>query len=149
MRKQYSPDLAKDAAECDANYLRLCRLIPADSDKIEFGITARGPARAQLTIDVDERCRYTTMLTVRFNGILGQWAEPGMMRVRVYHDLSTAEVIGCNDFPRLEARYQYPNPEMHLPNEKSQMNRFLGDLLINCLEHGHTLDRVYFAAEVL
>ena len=64
-------------------------------------------------------------------------------------DLSTAEVIGCNDFPRLEARYQYPNPEMHLPNEKSQMNRFLGDLLINCLEHGHTLDRVYFAAEVL
>jgi uncharacterized protein YqiB (DUF1249 family) len=143
VKKSYSPDLARDAAECDANYIRLCRLMPDQRDHIEFGIASHRPEATRVSIEVNERCRYTTMLTVGFRGLLDQWDIPRVMQVRVYHDLTTAEVTSCDQYIKIDSSYPYPNPEMHLPDEKSQLNHFLGEVLTHCLAHGRVLDCVY------
>ncbi|EMP84373.1 hypothetical protein VC116063_002770 [Vibrio cholerae O1 str. 116063] len=36
----------------------------------------------------------------------------------------------------MQARYDYPNENMVQPDEKAQLNRFLGDWLTFCLKHG-------------
>ena len=58
------------------------------------------------------------------------------LTVRVYHDAQLAEVVEFAPFRRAQPRYDYPNPRMHQPNEKSQWNHFLGEWLSHCLQHG-------------
>ena len=149
MKKRYCPDLARDAAECDANYIRLCRLLPDQGDKIEFGISSHWPEGVRVSIEVNQRCRYTTMVTVVFRGLLDQWELPRLMQVRVYHDLTTTEVTACNQYCNLDSRYNYPNAKMNLPNEKSQLNRFLGEVLTHCQAHGRVLNDVYSEDQLL
>lgn len=64
--------------------------------------------------------------------------------VRLYHDASLAEVIGSQGYRRVLPRYDYPNTEMHLPDEQFQHNHFLGELLENCLLHGRIAKELVF-----
>lgn len=151
MRRRYCPDLAGDGAECDANYARLSSLLRniGTIDRVEFEIPYSNPDAAHICIEVIQRCPYTTFLSLRFSNvgklISSQWLGTRTMQIRMYHDLRTAEVIStdassCDTGGRLQARYEYPNRGMQHPDEKSQMNSFLGEVLGHCLENGHTLD---------
>jgi len=123
-------------AECDANYLRLMKLFPAlgEEDVSVIGVVlGEHPYRVQ--VRVVERAPYTTLIE------LHQLPEmPFSMRprlsVRLYHDARSAEVVEYHGARHFRPVYDYPNRDMHLPDEKAQVNRFLSEFLALCLAHG-------------
>lgn len=136
-KRRYRIDLAAELAECEANYARLLRLLPMlERDTHAFGVGAH----LQLHVTVTERSPYTT--TLEFCQLpAGIPSVAPRLTVRAYHDARLAEVIAFTSRRRVQPRYDYPNPAMHQPDEKSQWNRFLGEWLSHCLQHGFNLDR--------
>ncbi|MFN3235948.1 MAG: DUF1249 domain-containing protein [Pseudomonadales bacterium] len=154
-RRRYVPNLIADMAECDANYIRLHRLFPhmADQDQLEFGVDANGQSGNQIssltedgatvTISIVERCPYTTMMLVRVASEEDKpWIRWPTLEVRVYHDIKSAEVVSFERHRNFKFRYHTPNQKMFQPDEKSQINRYFGELLTFCYEHGHSLETV-------
>ena len=88
-----------------------------------------------VSFEVTYRSRYTTVLTLDLpssvRGLGGM-----RIKIRAYHDARTAEVIEFQGQRRLKAVYDYPNEQMHQPDEKVQVNRFLSEFLNACLRHG-------------
>ncbi len=133
-RRRYRVDLAADQATCAANYARLRRLLSAAGDSAAFGVGAG----VELHLRLVERCRYTDTLTLRQDG-RGLASLAPELTVRLYHDARLAEVTGFANRRRVLPLYDYPNPAMHQPDEKAQWNRFLGEWLSHCLQHGFSL----------
>lgn len=143
--RRYVPDLIADMAECDANYIRLLRLFPniSEEDFLEFGIEGTTEDGAIVSIIISERCPYTTMLTVRVSNEEDKpWVKWPNLEVRLYHDVKSAEVVSFQRHRNFKYRYHTPNRQMYQPDEKSQINRFLGELLAFCTEHGRSLEVV-------
>ena len=98
---------------------------------------------AVVTITILERCPYTTMMNVRVtNEDDKPWVHWPTLDVRVYHDIKSAEVVSFERHRNFKFRYQTPNQQMFQPDEKSQINRYFGELLTFCYEHGHSLETV-------
>lgn len=134
-KKRYSVDLSAEMAECEANYARLRRLVDCTGPGRRLGLG--GGQHLQLT--VTERAPYTTTLTITEDeGALPRLATS--LTVRMYHDARLAEVVECASLRRVQPRYDYPNPLMHQPDEKAQWNRFLGEWLSHCLQHGLAIE---------
>lgn len=144
-KRRYVPDLASDMAECDANYIRLLRLFPnlKEEDELEFGIEGTTEDGAAVKITISERCPYTTMLSVRVSNEEDKpWVKWPLLEVRLYHDVRSAEVVSFQRHRNFKYRYYTPNPKMYQPDEKSQINRFLGELLTFCAQYGRSLEPV-------
>ena len=159
-KRRYVPDLIADMAECDANYIRLLRLFPGmlETDSLEFGVDSgnrtapnatpnaiQGTTEdgAIVTISILERCPYTTMMTVNVsNEEDSPWVKWPTLDVRVYHDIKSAEVISFERHRNFKFRYYTPNQQLFQPDEKSQINRFFGELLTYCYKYGHSLESV-------
>lgn len=135
VRRRYVPDLQEWGGLCEANYLRLLRLVPQGTVAREFllGSSEQGQ---RVRLLVEEEQRYTTTLRVEQEGIGQQWLQPQCMQVRMYHDASVAEVLCYQQQGRFDGRYDYPNVHMRQPDEKIQINRFLAEWLQHCLRHG-------------
>ena len=149
-KKRYVPDLMADMAECDANYIRLLRLFPdlRESDGLTFGVSGTTSDGTVVTIRILERCPFTTMLAVEVqNDEDKPWIRWPSLEVRVYHDLDTCEVTAFERHRRMQYRYEQPNPQMFQPDEKSQINRFFGELLAFCARHGQSLAPVYLSSQ--
>ena len=158
MKRRYVPDLVADMAECDANYIRLRRLFPQIDveDSLEFGVDCIGRFSesssvisrtasdgANVTIKIERRCPYTIMLRVTVTSDEDKpWVRWPSLEVRVYNDIRSAEVISFERHRNFKFRYALPNQQMYQPDEKSQINKFFGELLTFCFEHGHSLDEV-------
>jgi hypothetical protein len=134
---RYRVDLGAHMSECDDNYERLVRLLPdlAVRDRWTLSMLPGAGSDAGLPVHlmVLERCPYTT--TLRCSQPIGgsmAFIEPSLT-VRMYHDARTAEVTEYQNESRFAAVYAYPNTHMRLPDEKVQVNRLLGDLLMLCL----------------
>lgn len=164
-KKQYSIDLAGLMAECEANYLRIMKLLP-DMSKLnirEFGVELAGSSPMQFRLEVKECCKYTTMVDISQQRLLRSlnaerpdprdrgesdappatvenWINPPTFSLRVYHDAQMAEVISFDNHHPLQVKYDYPNSKMYQRNEKSQLNMFLGEWLSHCLQYGHVLE---------
>ena len=144
----YVPDLVADMAECDANYIRLRQLFPdMDSqDDIRFGIRTKTNEGATVVITISERCPFTTMVNVK---VTSENDKPFIrwpnLELRVYHDVNSAEVVSFERHKNFRFRYAMPNENMFQPDEKSQINRFLGELLTYCIEHAYSLEPVEFS----
>ncbi len=143
LRERYRVDLTGLQATCEANYARLMRLLPSMRD----GSGARRVALSQgerllgvLALDVLEAGPYTTTLQVRQEHSL-PWLPVPRLEVRVYHDARMAEVVSAEKARRFRGIYPYPNADMHQPDEKNQLNLFLGEWLSHCLACGHELER--------
>lgn len=135
-KRRYQVDLAAVQAECELNYSRLLRLLREFPDDSRcFGVGAH----QQLSVHVVERCPYTTTLEIAPSPLPHDGEAP-CMTVRVYHDARLAEVVACAGRRRVQPRYDYPNEDMLQPDEKAQWNRFLGEWLSYCLQHGFSLD---------
>lgn len=124
-------------AECDANYLRLSKLFPEmhTLDRAAMGLELNG-IRLEIRMEVIERSPYTTLIRLSQHPQV-PWSHRATMTVRLYHDARSAEVVeyqGRKHF--LRAAYDYPNVDMRQPDEKAQINRFLGEYLSVCLSHG-------------
>jgi uncharacterized protein YqiB (DUF1249 family) len=153
-KRRYVPNLIADMAECDANYIRLHRLFPhmASEDQLEFGVDSGAPGNsisgqtedgATVVISILERCPYTTMMSVKVTSDEDRpWIRWPTLEVRVYHDIKSAEVVSFERHRNFKFRYHTPNQKMFQPDEKSQINRYFGELLTFCYEHGHSLEPV-------
>lgn len=145
MKRKYVPDLTRQMAVCEANYARLMKLLPdlEAQDSREYQIAWRGQ-QVQIRLEIDERFRYTTTILVSQQlEPRSRWLESPQLAVRLYHDATMAEVISIRKRRQLEGRYNYPNPQMHQPDEKIQLNEFLAEWLNQCLEHGRVAETVY------
>jgi len=133
---RYSVDLVGLHATCEANYARLMRLFPdyETSNLREFQL----PTGERVRVDVVERCRYTTLFSVCQRGGEGWLASP-RFELRAYHDARMVEVIRFQSARRVKPRYEYPNQDMLMPDEKLQQNAFLAEWLSHCLAQGQAV----------
>lgn len=144
MKRKYIPDLSKEMAQCEANYMRILKLLPDidQCDEREFQLV-NGERQQRIRLRVDERFTYTS--TIEFSiqqERTSPWLELPSLLVRMYHDASMAEVV-CIRRRQMAGVYPYPNPLMHQPDEKAQLNSFLAEWLSHCLSHGHLIEPVY------
>ena len=128
-------------AECDANYLRIRKVMPfMDSqDERAFSIELAG-VLVRVKFIIKDRSRYTSVVSIEpDNGFdldeTGMW-EMGPISVRLYHDARTAEVIEIQKQRRFDPVYKYPNRKMRARDEKVQINKYLGEFLGSCLTNG-------------
>lgn len=143
-RERYRVDLRELQAACEANYLRLMRLLPdmrSDPDTRRIAMSQGDRLLGVLVLSVTESCPYTTTVRVSQEDCL-PWLPVPKMDVRVYHDARMAEVVTAENARRFRGIYSYPNAQMHQPDEKNQLNLFLGEWLGHCLACGHELESV-------
>lgn len=143
-RERYRVDLLELQAACEANYLRLMRLLPEmrnHPDTRRIAMSQGDRLLGVLVLTVTESCPYTTTVQISQQDCL-PWLPVPQMDVRVYHDARMAEVIGAENARRFRGIYSYPNAQMHQPDEKNQLNLFLGEWLGHCLACGHELESV-------
>lgn len=131
----YKVDLRAYHRECEANYLRLLKLLPADCDTVSFQVSLPDHQRGDVTLTVVERCKYTSMARLTQQGTSG-WGNNKQFDLRIYHDAHMVEVTAFQRQRRIDVKYAYPNVRMHQPDEKLQQQRFLSECLVYCLEHG-------------
>jgi len=144
LRERYRVDLVELQAACEANYARLMRLLPAMREtqgSRRVALSQGERLLGVLALDVLEACPYTTTLRVRQEHSL-PWLPVPQLEVRVYHDARMAEVVSAENARRFRSIYPYPNAAMHQPDEKTQLNLFLGEWLSHCLACGHELEPV-------
>ena len=131
-------------AECEANYARLLRLMPMlfDGDRSVFAMVL-GESEPHVTLRIVARHKYTTVIELSQEGLRGDTGNVPETRleVRVYHDAKSAEVITFQDQRGFRPVYDYPNQRMRHPDEKVQVNRFLGEFLNMCIAHGVAIEQ--------
>lgn len=142
-RSAYVTDLKGLQGECSANYLRLTRLLGnlAAGETRELELAGKRGRFGTLLMAVLERAPYTTIVRVTQSGLMDALIEPPRMRVHLYHDVRMAEVTDFQRERHFDGRYRYPNLRMFQPDEKLQLNRFLGEWLAHGLAHGHAVDQ--------
>ena len=134
LRERYRVDLVGLQAACEANYARLMRLLPdmrTTQSSRRIGMTQGDQMLGVLVLDVVLACPYTTTLHVRQEHSL-PWLPVPHLEVQVYHDARMAEVVSAEHTRRLRSQ----------PDEKAQLNLFLGEWLSHCLACGHELASV-------
>ena len=132
---RYKIDLVEHMAECDQNYARVVKLFPDHAEVNHRDLVlCFGEEAVNVRMSVLERSRYTSviLLTQEASSV----APSNRIRIRVYHDAKSAEVIEIQNQRRFDAIYGYPNPKMRQRDEKKQINRFLGEVLGFCLTFG-------------
>ncbi|MEF9673826.1 DUF1249 domain-containing protein [Pseudomonas sp. MWU13-2100] len=144
LRERYRVDLAGLQAACEANYARLMRLLPQMREQQRarrIAMTQGEQMLGVLALEVLQDNPYTTTLLVRQEHSL-PWLPVPQLQVQVYHDARMAEVISAEHARRFRSVYPYPNSAMHQPDEKAQLNVFLGEWLSHCLACGHEFEAV-------
>jgi uncharacterized protein YqiB (DUF1249 family) len=152
LNRRYVPDLKKMAAACEGNFIRLNKLMPDFELGYEksFFISGDLPTEsseyeARIHLKVIESFPYTSTIEVVQRGLCPDWIQPPCMLVRIYHDARSAEVTSYQNQKRIQGTYQYPNPQMRMPDEKAQLNQFLAEWLTHCLKYGHAEVALDFA----
>lgn len=136
--KRYLPDLSRHAAICEANYLRLERLLHDCSQTFyQFAWLDSLGHQSEVTIRVIERFKYTTTLQLTH----GLQAMPKplnrvQLTVRLYADARMAEVVTPKQGGQLAGIYPYPNNRMYQIDEKEQLNHYLAEWLHHLMKQG-------------
>lgn len=145
--KRYVVDLSATMAVCDANYIRLLKLMPhfgLDASRSFTLPTAGSAAHENISQSVDlvviEAFRYTSTIRIRMGAIAANgFYQPPCILVRVYHDANTAEVISFQEEWNNRVNPLPEDAPLFYPDEKEQVNMFLAEWLTLCIETG--LDR--------
>lgn len=147
--RRHPIDLSTAMAVCDANYLRLRKLLPDfaldSSRRIGLPSTDLAPD-ARVELRVLENFRYTSTLQVSMQSSLHHtlsenesahpFYRPPVMLVRLYHDAATAEVISYQDRTTAGFATWVADSVEFKPDEKEQVNEFLAEWLKLCLDMG-------------
>ncbi|MDR2213150.1 MAG: DUF1249 domain-containing protein [Pseudomonadales bacterium] len=141
--RRHPIDLSAAMAVCDANYLRLRKLLPDSGlgQTRAIGLAGKsGVPLAQVELSVVEQSRYTSTVRLYLSdcrgGMTHPYYQPPLLLVRLYHDAATAEVISyqgraISGFVTVLGASAAFNPD-----EKEQVNQFLAECLQLCLECG-------------
>ncbi len=149
----YKVDLKNFMARCETNYVRLCQIFPSMAEESDRRLGLTSDHRREVLLSVKERTPYTTLLTIVErttvsldvgDGIdsnpLPVWCRAPVLSVRLYHDASLAEVVGCDEARGVHPNNPYPNRQMLQRDEKAQWNKFLEEWLVVCVKHGYVLE---------
>jgi len=142
LRERYRVDLAGLQSACEINYARLMQLLPdMRKGQVTRSVALSGGESllGVLKLEVVDVSPYTTTLQVQQEQ-RSPWLPSPRFEIRVYHDARMAEVVVADKVRRLRSLYPYPNQDMHQPDEKTQLNLFLGEWLTHCLACGHELE---------
>lgn len=136
---KYRPHLPTLMNLCEINYMLSLRIL-ADKEQVNQERCFFISDFLSYRVLVNEVTRYTTLITINQEAnIQGENLSalfcPKMI-IRLYHDARMAEVISSQDVQQVKPRYDYPNEQMHLPDEKQQINYFLKEWLQLCLQLG-------------
>jgi len=137
-KARYRVDLRQFIGVCEVNYRRLLRLMPDlhRCDERVFGVLDASEQLSQVRLVVTERSKYTTTINAIQESSLSDWVPKPVICVRLYHDAHMAEVLSFQNSRYPQSKYPYPNAQMHQPDEKAQLNVFLGEWLAHCQHVG-------------
>ena len=91
--------------------------------------------KAVVELSILDRSKYTSVVAIEQKPEL-KWGANPRLKVRLYHDTKSAEVIEYQDQNRFRSHYDFPNKRMRQRDEKVQLNLFLGEYLKFCLLTG-------------
>lgn len=156
--KKYHPKLSTLMNLCEVNYMLLIRLLASNNNEEVIGSERNFFISDFLAYNIKtlEITRYTSLISICQEMPSAKQVNAGndknfeeesnkalftsilhpKMTIRLYHDARMAEVISNQDIRQVKPRYDYPNSEMHLPDEKEQINLFLKEWLQLCLKLG-------------
>ncbi len=136
---KYRPNLPDLMSLCATNYALSLRLL-ADKEQVNEQRLFFISEHLAYVILVKEVTKYTSLIDIVQQSVLNSEVISDLikpkMQVRLYHDARVAEVISSQGVRHIKARYDYPNADMHHPDEKLQINQFLKEWLQLCLEYG-------------
>jgi len=127
-------------SDCELNFVRLSKLMPNMEVGAEKHFLAGNYDEFSLQIKVTDSDRYTRFLLLTGSTADLPWAGEQRMAVRLYLDACMAEVISCGAERVRLLGYSYPNERMYSPDEKNQINRFLGKWLEHFIQFGRAMD---------
>jgi uncharacterized protein len=143
--RRHPIDLSARMAVCDANYIRVLKLLPhfAPAARRVFALPALGAAPTlastqQVQLEVTESFKYTSTVSICLvvtPAVSKHYQAPSML-VRLYHDACTAEVVSYQNQRRIHVLYDMTETPRYHPDEKEQVNLFLAEWLGLCLESG-------------
>ena len=136
-------DLRQHHAQCELNFHRCLALLPdcrAGRDNWTFYIGANRQLR--IHIQLLESAPYTSTIEISHHQTGGQFYSAASWRIRLYHDVEMAEVVGWDRQQNWLPEYEYPNKYMYQPDEKLALNRFLGEWLEHCRKQGISADNI-------
>ena len=135
--QRYIQSLPKYMTLCEHNYVRLSKLLPKERSansvrKVKLG-------HSEFAIIIDDSAKYTLDISIKQLTGMVKGVSPLYLTVRLYQDAKVAEIIHHDYHQRIKPSYGYPNPKMHQKDEKYQLNAFLYDWLVACVEHGRAV----------
>lgn len=141
-KKKYVPDIAELNRVCEHNFVLLARMVKSWEQAAVSQFETSQFAIFQ--IKVTEASKFTTHVEMRqLSASMPDLMQPKVL-IRVYHDAKMAEVISSQNASRIQPSYLYPNPQMHQPDEKMQINQFLNEWLKYCLQCGLAMHKQVF-----
>jgi uncharacterized protein YqiB (DUF1249 family) len=144
-KHSYHMDLQALHAECETNYFRLIKLMPAlgSEDRRHLALQSGTARERRFLFSVVERARYTTTIDITEFGERFDWGLSASFTARLYHDARMAEVITFQHYRNVAPACSYPNAQMLQRDEKTQRNFLLGEWLTYCLTHGYNAAQVF------
>jgi len=156
LARKYQLSLSSLMNLCDINYMLMLKILANKecvgeqrcffiSDFLSYTVTVKEVTRYTSLVSIAQDINvFTTEKNTSKKGInktstlslnLAKLFRPAMV-IRLYHDARMAEVISSQDIRQVKPRYDYPNSDMHQPDEKHQINLFLNEWLQLCLRLG-------------
>lgn len=136
-------DLPSHHSQCEMNYHLCMTLVPGcRSGVAQWRFCLDSSPGSHVLIQLVESAPYTTTIELTQESAQRSYMTSPCIKVRLYHDVEMAEVIGWNRHRHWLPVYQYPNRHMYQRDEKLALNRFLGELLVHCRKLGIAEDAV-------
>lgn len=129
-------DLSANHALYEINYARLQSLLRGAGVAGGLAVLEFAWPREALQLARIDLSRYTETWQLAQATPVLPWCPQLDMTVRLYHDARMAEVLSFQGAARLPAVAVDGRARGWLLNEKQLVNRFLGDCLSHCLQHG-------------
>ena len=137
----YRPSLKELNKSFEKNYMLLIRLLAGLNEQgqvrlfhinelLEYSLTIIDTTKYTYVVQLEQLVSNSETLASKVH-----LPKPKML-IRMYHDARLAEVIESQYIKQIKPRYDYPNQQMHLPDEKQQTQFFLSEWLQMCLKKG-------------
>ncbi len=144
----YKPSLKGLISSFEINYMLLTRLL-GKIDQVDEQRNFSINENLSYLLTIKEKTKYTHVVEFKqfddkadkvndsTKSLKSSYHKPCML-IRIYHDARLAEVIESQNIRQIKPRYDYPNSDMHQPDEKQQNHHFLTQWLQLCLALGQT-----------
>jgi len=140
--RRYTPDLDDLLSQCELNYWLISRLVPdlgelftrQSENPVELQAITLKTESVQLNLQITDVARYTTTLNLSIRAPQINLVNSGTLIIRLYHDAQMMEVMEGSGPAALQAIYDESQGGAKNVDEKSQINRFIGECLRACYQ---------------